>query len=1549
MTVRWKPLLILSGLFLVIAVVGVIAIVSTLMPRGAGEILPVARAERAAKRYENAEIHYKNALQKDGRNAAIHEELAGLYTDWAERAPAEKKVELQTLRLGELIAAARFDKKRAQTRKLLLDDATRQDEIGASVYWAKDLLELEPNNAEAHYVLASVAVDEYSPNIPEIKRRLTALEAAQASPARLDWIKAGLARATNDNAALEEALARSRTLVLPADADLVDRSALLRSRALDARLTTDPALLPTRVQALQTEARALVAGPALSTHRITRLSQLMQQVQRSLIQAASTAEPKTKTALTALVEAIDQDVEAIFQKLLTGPAPPDLQMFLSYADHLRFREKREKCLEVVVRGLESPAAKKPAQAEVVMGLNAVAVESILANVQDPDRFKKVGPHITTLMNSTYPRFQGLGHLFQGAIDLERSGVAGAVASETDGRKPAAAADLQSQTKLRASALNHLKMAATQLPDVAEAQARYGVALILSQEPGLGRQYLQNAMRAGSLDAQYQIWAAWSMVQAGYPEEAEPVVEHLREQIAKGGLSHDLEGTLHLLSGEIHQARRAPDELMKAVAEYDLAIKAGKAPTASVQLRLAQIQVQLGQTAAALERIEAMRKAKVGGPGVEHLAVLALQEQGKPADARKCLDQARKTYPESDELAGLEAALLARDGKPEEADRVLAAFLAAHPDNLTLTLMRAQVLADMLDNQKEARSLLVAVADRTDNSAPLVQLALLDLKKKDYDAVAATIAKIRARWKEAAAADLLDAQMALDRGDVPAAQANFAEALKKDPNNKLVQFWKAQLDSRTGASAEAAKTFEAIARDRPVKEVDPGLSLMTAAQSALANLAMENGDVDTAIHRFEDLRRGGEAGALGRADRWQLITAYIAKGQWPVAKKELAALLNDPKYPPTNDERVRAANYYRMNGEDDATRAQLDFVLKTDPTNPSAVVTRAYLLANAKKPAEAVALLRKAIDGDNVRKAKPPAVFYLMLAAVDNFNPPVAEGAKRALATLDEGLKARADSIDLIQAKYRVLRLGGGEKAAVAFVESKTNEPGPTSDLVRRFLVEVYREQKDYAAAERVLRELVAAHPKESALLAGLIRVNTVQAIAAADRGDLDRERALQEKTAALIAKAKKTFPNDLYFLQAECELAARKGDLTRANAITQEMDKIAKNSPVGPLARAQLYTAQGRTREVADNYAEALNRNPRQLDVRILLGQTSLKLGESDEALRQAKLVLDVDKNQPDALLLQARALANMPGPDSQVAARRVEALQLLAASVARQPRFTEAYHLASDIQMMAGQREKAVALLKSALKESPDDGAGLARLIELLAQPRGKDAPPTPAELADAAAIAKTAGERDAKGNLALAVAVGYHKAGQYDLALPWAEKAAEKLDAPAVHLNHGDLLLSLAENAKDPARAKGYFEKAVAQYDLVLKTQANSVEAINNKAWILHTYLGESRQALDLALGLFQRVDPSVLPGEFFDTLGAIQEALGMSGDAEATYAKGLNKAPDHAVLNYHMGKLIASDPSRSRKAANYLEKAKTGQARLTPAMRSEVDALMEKTSSQ
>ena len=289
----------------------------------------------------------------------------------------------------------------------------------------------------------------------------------------------------------------------------------------------------------------------------------------------------------------------------------------------------------------------------------------------------------------------------------------------------------------------------------------------------------------------------------------------------------------------------------AAQEFEKASASGQVSGAAVALRQAQIDVQLGRYDSALARIDQLRAKGQGGPSAENLAVLTFEEQGKKAEAWKLLREARAQYPRSAELAGLEAAIANRDGKPAEADRVLNEYLAGDPDNVTLTMMRAQILADPLKRPKDARAILANLAERSDNSSPLVQLAQLELDADDLESARVTIAKIQSRWKEAAIGEILDGQLALKRGNMAAALEHFNGALKRDPDNKIVQFWKAQLDSRTGSVPEAAKALEELVKNRPTKEVDTGVSLMSAAQSALANLSLQTGNLR---RRHSPLRR-----------------------------------------------------------------------------------------------------------------------------------------------------------------------------------------------------------------------------------------------------------------------------------------------------------------------------------------------------------------------------------------------------------------------------------------------------------------------------------------------------------------------------------------------------------------------------------------------------------------------------------------------------------------------------------------------------------------------
>ena len=82
---------------------------------------------------------------------------------------------------------------------------------------------------------------------------------------------------------------------------------------------------------------------------------------------------------------------------------------------------------------------------------------------------------------------------------------------------------------------------------------------------------------------------------------------------------------------------------------------------------------------------------------------------------------------------------------------------------------------------------------------------------------------------------------------------------------------------------------------------------------------------------------------------------------------------------------------------------------------------------------------------------------------------------------------------------------------------------------------------------------------------------------------------------------------------------------------------------------------------------------------------------------------------------------------------------------------------------------------------------------------------------------------------------------------------------------------------------------------------------------------------------------------PREFFDTLGAIQESAGQPLVAEQSYLDGLKRPPENPVLNFHLGKLLAADRSRSHRAKLHLSKALAARDQLRPSMVLEADDLV------
>lgn len=1526
MSVRWKPLIVLSGLFVAVALCGLLAFVFVSGQADAGQILAQARAAQDEGRFEEAEIYYLQASQVDPRRAEIHQELSRFYEEWLTKAEPSKRPHLQGLRLRHLLEASKYDKTAVEPRRALLAESLSGDNPAEQAHWAREVIALSPDDADALFVLAAEALDAPPPNITEATRVFEVLKKIAPGRDRTNWIEARIAQASQDTASLDRILAQAAEAQPGEGDEKLDQLCRLRLLVLGLERAGTVEDQDPLLGRIQSQAALILDRDDLQANRVVELHRLSKQVREALVLVdGDTAEARW----AALADSIDRG----FKATLEGEEELGLWVHQAFAEHLNLRGDRERCLEVIQTALTPEVVKDASLQDDVMRMRETAIKAALADTSDADRFAKAGPHIDALIAGSRPEYQGLGHLFQGAIDLERSGLTG----------PGTKAKGPEQGEALIEARSHLREATVKLPNLVMAKALYGIALMMSGETALGRQHLLQAQRAeevrpGTLEPRYQIWAAWSLLEAEYPEEAERIVNRLVSSSERDPSMAALSGTIRLLQGEIARGRRSTRDLEVARTAYSSAVADGDAVPQAVSLRLAELTIAMDGPEAGLAQLDTLRERGEGTPTLEALAVSTLIDLERIDEATATLDRARTQYPDDPQLAVLNAAVLLMQEQAEQADRVLDSFLTEHPDDLTVIQTRARILASPpLDRVDEARSILSEAAERSGMTSPLIQLAMLDIAQEDYDSASETVETIRTRWPEASAADLLDAQICIGRRDYPGASRAFDAALKKDPSNKVALFWKAQLDSANGSAARAAEVLQAILRDNPVKELKDGVSLSTAAEWSLAELSMESRNFDAAIARLQSIVEGDTSEAMTRAARWRLIAARAHMGDWPEAKKELIGLLNEPES--TIDERVQAADFFRQNGESALASKLVDQVLDREPGHSGAVVLKAYLLDEEGRTAEAVDLLRSSIGIGE----QPPAL-YLMLAAFAAEGDAADESLAGVRAMLEDGLEVHPNSIDLTRTLYELIRDAEGVDAALAFAEEKA-ERESDGDTLRRLLVDLYTREGRLDDAESLVKTLLDAEPKNARLASGLITIVSAKAIRAARDDRRKDEVELNGRTLALLQEFRERFPDDLRFPQAECELAMRQGDYARAEAVARQVEQINPDSPIGPLLRAQAYRDQGFDDRAIQAYRDALDQNAQRDDIRLVLGQLLLSVGRADEARVEAERILERSPSMGNALLLKAASLVAQSGTVEQVAARQEEAISLLRQAIDRDREFSGAYLEIARIEQLRGDAPAAIATLKAAREEVPSDTQILSDLVRYLVLPPADGSASGEALVAEADQIARQAGEGDSVGGVSLALALGFHRGGRPDLAQPWAEKASGLLDDPMVFTTHGDILLSHAESLADPDRSRGLLEEAVAMYDKVLAIDSKSIEAINNKAWILHRHFKQDRQALELAEGLLGRVERRTLPAEFFDTLGSIQQAVGRQKDAEESYSEGLKRSPDLAVLNFHMGRLIAEDRERSARASQYLARAWEARGQLSDEEVEELQTLRDR----
>jgi Flp pilus assembly protein TadD len=120
----------------------------------------------------------------------------------------------------------------------------------------------------------------------------------------------------------------------------------------------------------------------------------------------------------------------------------------------------------------------------------------------------------------------------------------------------------------------------------------------------------------------------------------------------------------------------------------------------------------------------------------------------------------------------------------------------------------------------------------------------------------------------------------------------------------------------------------------------------------------------------------------------------------------------------------------------------------------------------------------------------------------------------------------------------------------------------------------------------------------------------------------------------------------------------------------------------------------------------------------------------------------------------------------------------------------------------------------------------------------------------------------------------------------------------------------------------AQRRFDEAIGHYETVLKTNSKSVLAANNLAATLVDHKSDP-QSLERALALSRGFETQTPNPYLLDTLGWAHYKLGHGGDAVRLLKQATALAPDHPVLNYHLGAAY-SKAGQPTEARLYLKKA-------------------------
>jgi len=742
-------------------------------------------------------------------------------------------------------------------------------------------------------------------------------------------------------------------------------------------------------------------------------------------------------------------------------------------------------------------------------------------------------------------------------------------------------DLPGATKLVEDVL-------AQSPAQPDALALKTELLLAQNQLGPAKQALEALIQAQPGNAQARFALVSLLINEKSFDQARTELQAMKKAIPRDTRSRYLEALLEFRQGDPAKAKAAILEVLKVAPDH--------APS---NLLAGGIELQLKSFNTAENYLRKVLLRHPQSVLARRLLAATYLGTGQPAKAEEVLEPALKVAPDDPELLRLAGEVAVQRGDFARASQYYGQAASRDKDNAGLRTRLAQARFASGDEEQALKDLEAASILDPEHYQADVALVVAHMRKREYDKALAAVGSLEKKQPTNPLTFNLKGGVYLAKGDQKNARASFEKALELKPDYLPAATNLARMDVADKQPEAARKRFETIvakdpkndpallalaevmaATKAPLKDIVATVERAIAAnpKSVRAHLALVN--IQLQSRNAKAAVAAAQSASSALPDNPQILAALgIAQAaaqetrQAVATFNKLAAAMPQSPVP-----WMLAARAYVAGKDYDGAIQALRKALALQPDRPEVHRDAIAVFLAAGKPEEALA------DARALQKARPnEAVGYMFEGEVLATQKRFAEAAK----AYSEAVKRQP--LPVAVARLHALLEAAGRPGEGEAVAARWLRDNPKDTVVRLYLADRDLRRKDYKAAARGYRELLALQPENPVVLNNLAwtlsQLKDPSALEYAEKahnlapnsaavadtlGWMLVERGETKRGVELLGKAAAAAPGSLEIRVHYAKALAKAGDKAAAKKELESVLQSAGESPLRAEAEALL-------------------------------------------------------------------------------------------------------------------------------------------------------------------------------------------------------------------------------------------------------------------------------------------------------------------------------------------------------------------------------------------